>query len=430
MASGKIINCDLSIATACDSSATCVVFRDGIISAIDNNASAHATDYTVDAANKPVLPGLIDCYARLREPGSTAAATIATESSAALHNGITTIMCSPDTDPVTDEPAIVEQIKQQAAKHSGTRILPTGALTSGLNGEQISEMFTLARAGCVAFSNADKPVENTQVLRRVMEYASGFKLKLIIAPQDPWLSIGVAHEGAVSARLGLAGIPSAAETVALSQLIELSYQTGAQLHFSRLSTERGVNLVAQARRDNIPVTADTGIHHLFFTDLDLLEFSGVCHTVPPFRTGRDKDALRQGIADGTIDAICSNHAPLDTDSKLRPLPETDPGTSAYDGFLSLLLKLHEETKIELSTIFECVTKGPAKCFGLQQGKLSVGSPADLIVIDPSLDWTLSSESLLSAGANNPCLDWWFQGQVCSAIVNGYLALNNHIQEAS
>lgn len=395
--------------------------NDGAIAHVGTEASLpdnNAADNTIDAKGKLVIPGLIDCYARLREPGFEKLATIASESNAALHNGITTIMCSPDTDPVTDEPAIVELIKRRAAATTGIRVLPIGAATIGQQGDQLGEMRTLAESGCVAFSNGDHPITNTQVMRRIMEYSSGFGLKLIIAPQDPWLSDGVAHEGSVSTRLGLRAIPAAAETVALSQLIELCYQTGANVHFSRLSSHRGVQLVSQAKKDNIKVTADVGIDHLFLTEMDTSDFNSLCHTSPPFRSRADLHALREGIENGIIDAICSNHAPHETDSKLTPFPESLPGTSSLDSFMGLLFKLAEDTKIPLPTILARATSGPANCFGLAQGKLEQGLPADLCLVDDDVDWEFSLHTMKSQGKNSPYQGWAFQARPEMVFVNG------------
>lgn len=395
----------------------CVGFTDGVISSV-GKVTTQKADITINANGKLVIPGLIDCYARLREPGYEKLATIASETRAAANSAITTIMSSPDTDPVTDEPAIVELIKRQAAASTGIRVLPIGAATIGQQGEQLGEMITLADSGCIAFSNGDHPITNTQVIRRIMEYSSGFGLKLIIAPQDPWLSDGVAHEGSVSSRLGFRAIPAAAETVALSQLIELCYQTGANVHFSRLSSHRGVQLVSQAKRDNINVTADVGIDHLFLTEMDTSDFNSLCHTSPPLRSRADLNALREGVASGVIDAICSNHAPVEADSKLTPFSESQPGISSLDSFLGLLFKLAEELKISPATVISRATSGPANCFGLPQGQLTIGSPADLCIIDDDDEWDFSINTMHSQGKNNPYAGWQFHTSVHKVFVDG------------
>lgn len=392
-------------------------FTDGFITSVGQLAE-EPPDQTIDAQGKLVIPGLIDCFARLREPGFEKLATIRSETKAAVRSAITTIMCSPDTDPVTDEPAIVELIKRRAAAANGVKVMPIGAATMDQQGEQLGELKTLADSGCIAFSNGDHPIINTQVLRRLMEYSSGFDLKLIIAPQDPWLSDGVAHEGMVSARLGLRAIPAAAETVALSQLIELCYQTGASVHFSRLSSQRGVQLVNQAKKDGINITADVGIDHLFLTEMDTSNFDSLCHTSPPLRARADLQALREGVASGVIDAICSNHSPHETDSKLAPFPESLPGTSSLDGFLGLLFKLADEMKMPLATVIARASSGPAGCFNLPQGRLEPGRPADLAIIDDDTDWVFERGQMFSQGKNSPYQNWGFQAQAMSVYIDG------------
>ena len=401
-----------------------VGIAEGVITHTGSPPSTEPSN-TIDASGSMVIPGLIDCYARLREPGYEKLATIATETNAAKHSAITTIMCSPDTVPVTDEPAIVELIKRRAAAAANIRVLPIGAATIGQQGEQLGELRTLADSGCVAFSNGDHPITNTQVMRRLMEYSSGFGLKLIIAPQDPWLSDGVAHEGSVATRLGLRAIPAAAETVALSQLIELCYQTGADVHFSRLSSQRGVQLVSQAKKDNIKVTADVGIDHLFLTEMDTSDFNSLCHTSPPFRSRTDLNALREGIASGVIDAICSNHAPHETDSKLTPFPESKPGISSLDSFLGLLIKLADETSIPLATMIARATSGPADCFALNNGRLDIGKPADLAIINSDEDWEFTVDNMRSQGKNSPYEGWLFHVYPATVLVDGKPLDLNH-----
>lgn len=396
-----------------------ISYSNGVITHMGNTpATADGTSNTINAHGQLVIPGLIDCYARLRDPGFEKAATIASETVAAANNAITTLFCAPDTNPVTDEPGTVELIKQRAAIAVGVKVLPIGAVTIGLKGEQLGELLTLSECGCIAFSNGDQAIQNTQVLRRIMEYSSSFNLKLIIAPQDPWLSDGVAHEGSVSTRLGLRAIPAAAETVALAQLIELCYQTGASVHFSRLSSHRGVQLVSQAKKDNINITADTGIDHLFLTEMDTSDFNSLCHTSPPLRSRRDLEALREGIASGVIDAICSNHSPHELDNKLTPFAESVAGTSSLDSFLALLIRLAKEMQLPLATIIERASAGPARCFNLTQGKLAVGAPADLCIINPETDWEFSTTNMLSKGKNNPYDGWYFQGAATLTVVNG------------
>lgn len=418
MTTTTIINCRYYDNSNQEVTQGCVQYANGVITHIGNSQDQLTAENTVNAHNHLLVPGFIDCYARLREPGYEKSATIASESLAAARNGITTMLCAPDTDPIIDEPSTVELIKRRAAAAIGVKVLPIGALTAGLSGEELSEMQILSDSGCVAFSNGDQPIRNTQVMRRVMEYSAGFNLNLIIAPQDPWLSGGVAHEGAVSTRLGLSGVPQAAETVALSQLIELCYQTGARVHFSRLSSQRGISLVNQAKKDNISVTADVGIDHLFLTEMDTSDFNSMCHTSPPFRSHTDREALREGLKSGVLDAISSNHAPHELDAKQVPYADSLPGTSSLDSFTALLFKLSTDAKIPLPILIDRVTAGPARCFDLSQGQLSVGAPADLSIINTDEDWEFSTTDMLSQGKNSPYEGWDFQSRVELTVVNG------------
>ena len=428
MTSTSIVNCRYFDTDHNEVSQGCVQYTDGVITHVGVADDQLSSEHTVNANNHLLIPGLIDCYARLREPGYEKAATIASETLAAARSGITTILCAPDTDPIIDEPGTVELIRRRAMAAIGVRVLPIGALTTGLGGEQLSEMQILSDSGCVAFSNGDNPIRDNQVLRRVMEYSAGFNLNLIIAPQDPWLSGGVAHEGSVAIRLGLPGVPLAAETVALSQLIELCYQTGARVHFSRLSSQRGVNLVSQAKKDGIAVTADVGIDHLFLTEMDTSDFDSMCHTSPPFRSHADREALQEGLRTGVLDAICSNHAPHELDAKLTPFAESEPGLSSLDSFSGLLFKLVNEMDISLPTLLERVTAGPASCFNLPQGKLAVGAPADLCLINTEADWEFATSSMLSSGKNSPYEGWDFQGLTALTVVSGNTVFTTRREE--
>ncbi len=418
MSSTSIVNCRYFDENNIEVQQGCLQFTDGLITHVGTAEDQLSSEDTINAGNNLVIPGLIDSYARLREPGFEKAGTIASETLAAAKSGITTMFCAPDTDPIIDEPGTVELIKRRAAAAIGVRILPIGALTAGLQGEQLSEMQILADSGCIAFSNGDKPIYDNQVLRRVMEYSAGFNLNLIVAPQDPWLSSGVAHEGSVSVRLGLPGIPTAAETVALSQLIELCYQTGASVHFSRLSSQRGVSLVQQAKKDNINVTADVGIDHLFLTEMDTSDFNSLCHASPPFRSYADRDALREAIGNGVLDAICSNHAPHEIDAKLIPFSESMPGVSSLDSFMGLIFKLADEMNIALPALLDRVTAGPARCFDLPQGRLVRGAPADLCIVNTEAEQEFSIENMVSKGRNSPYEGWGLQAQTVQTIVNG------------
>ena len=375
---------------------------DGIIS------SKPATDsQVIDATGMVLSPGFIDLYARLREPGLTRKGTLKSECHAALAAGFTTLLCSPDTHPVIDSTATVELIRQRAQQGGGARVIPLAALTTELEGQRLSEIATLRDAGCVGASQADQPIADTSVLLSAMEYAATFDIPLLLTARDPQIGgAGCAHAGAVATRLGLPGIPAATETIGLARLIELCRDTGCRLHISRLSTARGVEQIAAAKQAGLSITADVGIHHLFFTEKHINGFDVNFHSSVPFRSERDRDALRTGVTDGTIDAICSDHAPHDTDAKLAPFPSSAPGLSAFDVFLPLLMQLPALLDTPLSKILAAVSTNPSRILASDKvaSTLAVGQTANLILFDPTTPVQCSSAKLLSQGSNTPFLD--------------------------
>ncbi|MBL4763229.1 MAG: dihydroorotase [Gammaproteobacteria bacterium] len=391
------------------------------ILALGHPPSNFTADEIIDAKGKHVIPGLIDLCARLREPGDEHKATIASESKAAVSAGVTTICIQPDTDPVIDTRSVVELIHQKAQLANAARIVCTGALTAELNGTHLSEMAELKNAGCVAVSNANQPINNTQVLRRAMDYASNQNIPVIIKPEDDDLAAsGCAHDGVIAARLGLTGIPEAAETAELARCLELIAQTKTACHFSCLSCQRSANMIGRAQHDGLAVTADVAIHQLFLTEHDLNGFNAQCHVRPPFRTVEDRDGLRQAVLDGKISAICSDHQPHDSDAKSAPFPSTEAGISSIELLLPLLLKLTDELNASLSQMLDKVTAAPAKILGLETGTLGIGKPADVCIYDPQKNWTITAEELKSQGKNTPFTGWEMNGQVTQTLVNGRL----------
>jgi dihydroorotase len=378
-------------------------------------------DRILDARGLVVCPGLIDLCARLREPGAEHKATIRSETAAAAAAGITTLCCPPDTQPIIDT-AAVAQLIQQTAQHWGkARVLPTGALTRGLMGEEISEMAALKRAGCVAMSNADHYIRNTLVQRRALEYAATFDLTTFLRPEDSYLrDQGCVHEGRVAARLGLPAIPVAAETVALARDLALAEQTGARLHFRGLSAARSCRMLAQAQQERLAVSADVSAHQLHLTEMDVEGFDSNCHLSPPLRTPTDRAALREAVAGGQIIAICSDHQPHEPDAKERPFPATESGISALETLLPLTLRLVQEGTLDLATALARLTVGPAAVLGLPFGRLDVGRVADVCVFDPLITWELSPETLVSHGRNSPFLGWEFQGRAAYTLLGGQL----------
>ena len=375
---------------------------------------------TIDAKGQVVCPGLVDLRASLREPGQEYKATIASETAAAARAGITTLVCPPDTDPVTDTPALVDLIRHRSSQAGFARVLSLGALTQNLDGQQLAEMGALKAAGCVGVSNAHRPVNSTQVMRRAMEYAASQDLPVFLHAEDASLANGgCAHEGAVSVRLGLPGIPDIAESIAVARELQLIEQTGVRAHFCQLSSERAARMIARAQHDGLPVTADVAAHQLFLTEMDIGFFDSQCHLRPPLRTQRDRDGLRAALARGTINAICSDHQPHDTDAKLAPFPSSEPGISALETLLPLTLRLVDEDLLSLPEAIACLTSKPARIIGQPSG-LAVGERADVCIFDPGHYWELSAETLVSQGHNTPFLGWEFKGRVTHTLLAGHM----------
>ncbi len=372
----------------------------------------------IDARQRIICPGLIDLCARLREPGATHKASIASESKAAVAGGITTLIYPPDTDPVIDEPSVVEFIRRRAKAAGHARILTLGALTHRLRGERLAEMAALKEIGCIGVSDGGQPVTNTLVLRRALEYAATFDLTVFLTPLDSCLGAGIAHEGQVSTRMGLPGIPTAAETGAIARDLELIRDSGVRVHFGRLSCARSVELIARAQAEGLPVTADVAIHHLHLSEADLGGFDSQCHVRPPLRSARDRDALKTALANGVLGALCSDHQPHEPDAKQAPFGDTEPGISGLDTLLALSLRLVQDQLLPLATVLERLTYGPARILGLDSGHLGIGAIADICIFDPEIPWQVNAEMLRSRGQNTPFLGWELQGQVTHTLLEG------------
>lgn len=398
-----------------------IYIENGHIAEVADSIEQPKAEQVIDANGLIVIPGVIDLCARVREPGLEHKATILSETIAASKAGITTLCCPPDTDPVIDETAVVDLINHGVNDAGHSNIVCLGAMTSKLKGEHLSEMAALKQAGCVGISNAGKTITNTLVLRRAFEYAASHELTVFIEPNDPYLSNnGCAHEGAVATRLGLPGIPDAAESTIIARDLELIAETGVRAHFGRLSSARSVSLIDQAQKQGLKVTADVAIHQLFLTDMDLSTYNSHCHVLPPFRELRDRDILRMAVANGSIQAICSDHQPHEADAKLHPFPATEPGISGLESLLPLTFKLVTEDILSWSQAVAALTSAPAEILGIDKGHLSIGAKADLAIIDPDQDWTLDTDSMLSSGKNTPFNGWGFEHQIRHTIINGQL----------
>jgi len=393
----------------------------GQVLAVGEPPAGFHPDRVLDATGQVVCPGLVDLCARLREPGQEHKGSIASETAAAVAAGITTLCCPPDTWPVIDTPAVAQLITQTAERAGRARVVPAGALTQGLVGEQISEMAALRQAGCAVMSQADRPILNTLVLRRALEYAATFGLTVFMRPENPYLrDNGCAHEGRVSTRLGLPGIPAAAETVALARDLALAEQTGARVHFRGLSCGRAVEMLADAQGRGLAVSADVSAHQLILTEDDLEGFNSQCHLNPPLRTRADRDALRDAVRAGLVSAVCSDHQPHEADAKLAPFPGTEAGMAALETLLPLMLRLVAKELLDLPTAIARLTRGPAAILGLPLGDLAPGRAADVCVFDPQASWRVGPSTWLSQGLNTPFMGGKMKGQVRWTLVGGRL----------
>jgi len=406
---------------------TNIYIQKDVVVALDSAPEGFEAQRRIDASGRLVIPGVVDLAARTREPGQEHKATIASETRAAASAGITTLVCPPDTNPPVDSPAEVELITRRAKQACGVRVHALGALTAGLAGEQLAEMAALKRAGVLGVSQALRPMSSHLLLRRAMEYAASHQLTVFLHPIDWSLNArGCVHEGPVGTRLGLPGSPEAAETAALGTILALSEQTGARVHLCRLSTARGAHMLARARHDGLPISADVAAHQLFLTDMDVADFNTLCHVVPPLRSQRDRDGLRQAVADGVISVICSDHQPHEADAKLAPFSHSLPGISSLETLLPLTLRLAQEGVLSEAEAIRRVTANPAAILGLPVGTLAPGHRADLCILDPEAVYTPDTRTWVSQGHNSPFFGWEFTGLVTHTLVAGRIIFEqNH-----
>jgi len=396
-----------------------VYIADGKIFAVNEKITDFSADLTIDATNHIVCPGFIDLSVRLRDPGQSYKGTILSETKAAASAGVTALCLPPDTSPVIDTQAVTELIADKSEKANYPKVYPIGALTHKLAGTELSSMFALKQSGCIAVSNATAPLSSLLVLRRAMEYASSHNLLVMYHPDIPSLSNnGCAHEGAFATRYGLPSIPEASESIAVAQCIELAELTGCRLHFSQISCKRSAIKIQQAKKYGLKVSADVAIHQLHLTEDDIEPFNSSYHALPPFRTKKDKQSLRESLANGTIDIICSDHQPHDLDAKLGAFPETEPGISSLETLLPLLLRLVNDNAVTLQQGIAALTQNPAKTLGIESGALSLGFSADICIFDPSLSWTVNNDTWNSAGRNTPFWEQRLKGRVTNTLQSG------------
>jgi len=396
-----------------------IFIADGRIAALDRAPEGFRADETIDAKGLVACPGLVDLSARLREPGFEYKATLESELGAAAAGGVTTLACPPDTDPPLDEPGLVEMLKRRASSLDLVRVYPLGALTVGLKGERLAEMAELTDAGCVGFFQGNTPLPDASTLLQAMRYAATFGYTVWLRPQDGALARGgVAHEGEVATRLGLPPVPVVAETIAVRTIVELAEATGARVHLARLSSAAGVALAAEAKARGLPVTCDVAVHHLHLCDRDIGDFDAQCNLAPPLRDPSDRARLRAALADGTLDAACSDHTPVDDDAKQVPFGEAEPGATALELLLPLVLQWGRESKLPMAQALGAVTHRPARVLGVAAGTLTVGAGADVCLFDPDGSWIVRPEALASQGKNTPFMGLELTGRVVRTLVGG------------
>lgn len=375
----------------------------------------------IDAQSLVVCPGLVDLSVRLREPGLEYKATLESEMAAAVAGGITSFACPPDTDPPLDEPGLVEMLKHRARNLNQAHVYPVGALTQGLKGERLTEMAELFDAGCVVFGQSDGLLSNLRILMQAMHYASTFGFSVWLRPQEINLTHhGVAHDGEIATRLGLPTIPVCSETIAISNILLLMKETGVKVHLCHISSTEGLSMIRDAKQQGLPVTCDVTINHLHLSDMDIGFFDSNCHLMPPLRSFSDRDALRHGLLDGTIDAVCSDHAPVDEDAKLLPFGQSEIGATGVELLLSLTLKWGLEMRLPLLKTLSKITSNSAQILGIDAGNLSVDKAADICIFDPNDYWEVTSNSILSQGKNTPFLGMELPGKTKYTLVNGHI----------
>ena len=396
-----------------------ILVVNGKIADLNKNLDPKKAKQIIDASKKIVMPGIIDLQLNLREPGNQYKSTLESEMKAANAGGVTSMVCPPDTTPILDEPGLVKMLKNKSEVLKRGNVYPLGALTQKLNGKLLTEINDLYDSGCIGFSQAEKPIQDTEVLYRSFQYLSTFNLKAFLRAEDAYLSEkGIINAGEISTRLGLKGIQSISETTAINKILEIARLTKTKVHLNKISTADGLNLIKVAKKNGIDVTCDVSIHQIFLTDNDIGFFNTNCFLKPPLRKESDRLKIIESIVDGTIDAICSDHSPVNEDNKLKPFAESEHGASSVELLMPMIFKLAEEYKIDLSLLIDKITYQPANILDINKGNLSVNSDADICIFDPNYLWEVNSKTLISEGKNTPFMNQNFTGKVSGTIFNG------------
>lgn len=396
-----------------------VLIDNGRIAAVGTNLSVPVGSRTIQASGKLVLPGFIDLHVHFREPGFEYKETIQSGSAAAVAGGFTTVCCMPNTNPVNDNQAVTEFMLERARLAGLANVLPIGAITKASEGKELAEIGDLQRSGCVAISDDGKPVMNSLVMRRAMEYALAFDLTVVDHCEDLHLAEGgCMNEGLVSTELGLPGIPSAAEDVMVARNLSLSELTGARLHLAHISTAGSVRMVREAKARGIAVSAEACPHHFLLTEELVRGYNTHAKMNPPLRTRTDVLAIKEGLRDGTIDVIATDHAPHATQEKQQDFTEAPFGIVGLETALPLTLGLVEEGVLSLEQAVQKLTSAPAAAFGLKKGTLAIGADADVVIVDQYESWDVDPSKFRSKSRNTPFAGWKVKGRVQTTIVGG------------
>ncbi len=387
--------------------------------------SEESVDKLIDAKDKWVVPGLVDLHVHLREPGFEWKATVGSEVRAAIKGGYTSICSMPNTNPANDSAEVTKYILKKAELANLAKVFPIGSVSIGLKGKELSPMSELYKAGCVAFSDDGEPIYNAQVMRRALEWCEMLNARISCHEEDKNLSCcGSMNESALSEKMGLKGFPGIAEDVMVARDIEIARYTGGKIHICHVSTARSVELIRRAKKDNIDVTAEVTAHHLLFTEDQVKGYDTNSKMSPPLRSEEDLQALREGLIDGTIDCLASDHAPHEEDSKNTVFDEATFGILGLQTSLPAILGFINDGLITRTKAIEILANNPAKCFNLPVGTLKIGSPADICIIDTEKEWTFSRESNLSKSSNSPFFDKKFKGCASTVLVDGRICMKD------
>ena len=395
-----------------------ILVKDGKIAEVGKGLKAKA-DETIDAKGKLVTPGLVDIHVHLRDPGLEYKEDIITGTRSAAAGGFTSIACMPNTKPVIDNKSVVSYIINKANSEGSANVFPVGSITKGSKGESLAEMGELKAEGCVGFSDDGGPVSNGEIMRRALEYARPFNAAIISHAED--LSIvagGVMNDGPVSAELGLKGIPWVAEDSMTARDVMLAEFTGGRLHIAHISTRGAIDFVRQAKKRGVNVTCEATPHHFTLTDEAVRGYNTNAKMNPPLRRSEDVDAVRAGLADGTIDAIATDHAPHHIDEKNVEFAIAMNGIVGLETSLPLSLQLVKDGVLDLNSVIAKLTCGPCQALDIPRGTLAVGSIADIAIIDPDLEWTVVAEDLASKSKNTPFNEWIMTGAAVQTILAG------------